>query len=93
MDALQRAVRFCGSQAELARRIGRKSAHIWNWLNRDKKVPAEAVLLIESATDFTVTRHELRPDLYPDPVMPREAGITAGRDLCALDPDATGVIP
>jgi DNA-binding transcriptional regulator YdaS (Cro superfamily) len=29
------------------------------------KVPAERVLSIESATDGAVTRHELRPDLYP----------------------------
>lgn len=62
---LQRAIEEVGSQAELARRIGKKQAHVWNWLNRDKTVPAEAVLSIEEATGGKVTRHELRPDLYP----------------------------
>jgi DNA-binding transcriptional regulator YdaS (Cro superfamily) len=31
----------------------------------DFKVPAERVLLIEAATGGRVSRHELRPDLYP----------------------------
>lgn len=62
---LEKAIAEVGSQAELARRIGKKQAHIWNWLNRDKCVPAEAVLLIEQATGGKITRHELRPDLYP----------------------------
>lgn len=65
MQPLLRAIAACGSQTELARRIGKKPAHVWNWLNRDKKVPAEMVLLIEQATAGQVTRHELRPDLYP----------------------------
>lgn len=65
LNPLERAIAEVGSQAELARRIGKKQAHIWNWLNRDKAVPAEAVLPIEEATGGKVTRHELRPDLYP----------------------------
>lgn len=60
---LHRAVAAAGSQTELARRINVTQAHIWNWLNRDGKVPAEHVLPIERATG--VSRHELRPDLYP----------------------------
>jgi DNA-binding transcriptional regulator YdaS (Cro superfamily) len=28
-------------------------------------VPPDAVLLIEDLTDHQVTRHDLRPDLYP----------------------------
>lgn len=70
--ALMRAVRIVGSQAELARRIGKKQAHVWNWINRDKRTPAEMVLAIEAATldEKTgrprVLRHDLRPDLYPE---------------------------
>lgn len=64
--ALEKAVEIAGSQAELARRIGKKQAHVWNWLNRDNEVPAEAVIPIEAATGGEVTRHDLRPDLYPD---------------------------
>jgi len=61
---LHRAVTAAGSQTELARRIGVQQAHVWNWLNRSKgKVPGEHVIPIEKATG--VSRHELRPDLYP----------------------------
>lgn len=69
--ALKKAVGIVGSQAELARRIGKKQAHVWNWINRDKKPPAEMVLAIEAATADKhgrplVLRHDLRPDLYPE---------------------------
>lgn len=63
--ALERAVLAIGSQAALAKAIGVKPQHIWNWLNRDSRVPAEQVLSIERATAGSVTRGELRPDLYP----------------------------
>ena len=67
LEALERAIEVAGSQAELARRIGGnvKQAHVWNWLNRDGQIPAEMVLLIETATAGKVKREELRPDLYP----------------------------
>jgi DNA-binding transcriptional regulator YdaS (Cro superfamily) len=63
--ALERAVAACGGQAPLARKIGVKQAHIWNWLNKSLRAPAEYAIAIENATDRMVTRHELRPDIYP----------------------------
>ena len=70
LKALQRAIDLLGSQAELAKAISSKDRpikqqHIWNWINRDKRIPAEAVIPIETATKGHVTRHELRPDIYP----------------------------
>lgn len=73
LAALQRAIDALGSQGELAKAISTpertiKQQHIWNWLNRDKKVPAEAAIPIERATvaeGKPVLRHELRPDIYP----------------------------
>lgn len=76
---LQRAIDTVGSSAELARRVAAftknskvKPQHIWNWLNRDKRVPDWSVLAIEAATIDEKTgrprvlRHDLRPDLYPE---------------------------
>lgn len=60
-----------GGQAELARRLAAhtgkkiKQPHVWNWLNRDRTVPAEYVIPIEHVTDGAVSRHDLRPDIYP----------------------------
>lgn len=65
-SALERAINRVGSQAALAKALKVKPQHVWNWLNRDKKVPAEMVIPIETATEGEVTRHQLRPDLYPE---------------------------
>ncbi|VVO22850.1 transcriptional regulator [Pseudomonas fluorescens] len=60
---LEAAVRIAGSQAELARRCDTSQPRIWQCLNRNRIVPADLVLPIERATG--VSRHHLRPDLYP----------------------------
>lgn len=63
--ALERAIAEVGGQSALARMVGRKQGHVWHWLNKSRQVPAELVIPIERATGGKVTRHELRPDLYP----------------------------
>lgn len=63
MKPLERAVSIAGGQVRLAKMIGTSAPRVWNWLNRDSRLPAEFVLPIERATG--VSRHELRPDLYP----------------------------
>lgn len=60
--ALKRAIEAAGSQSKLAEAIGKTQGHVSKWLERNY-IPAECVLPIEAATG--VSRHELRPDLYP----------------------------
>lgn len=60
---LENAISKAGGQVALAALLGIRQSHISNWKNRGKRVPAEWVLKIERATG--VSRHELRPDLYP----------------------------
>jgi DNA-binding transcriptional regulator YdaS (Cro superfamily) len=54
---------FDGNQSRLAAAIGTSQQNISNWLNGGKSLPAEFVLPTERATG--ISRHELRPDLYP----------------------------
>ena len=61
--SLQTAIRRAGSNAALGRLIGVSATSVWKMLNRAKQASAEYVLKIESATG--VSRHDLRPDLYP----------------------------
>lgn len=61
-DAWKKAIQRAGTQAKLADLIGKTQGHISTWLRRGY-VPAELVLTIEHQTG--VSRHELRPDLYP----------------------------
>ena len=70
---LERAIELVGGQSALARACGIKQGHVWAWLNKTSKCPAEHVLSIEEATGGTVTRHQLRPDLYPDSISRAES--------------------
>jgi len=62
----ERAIKIVGSQSEMARRLNCKPGHVWFWLNRAKTIPAEIVISVEKMTHGIVTRHDLRPDIYPD---------------------------
>jgi TorA maturation chaperone TorD/DNA-binding transcriptional regulator YdaS (Cro superfamily) len=79
-EALNRAIGIAGGQTQLARLLGVKQAHVWHWLNRAERIPAEYVLAIEEATGGAVSRHDLRPDLYPR-APAAEAGPVAEEDL------------
>jgi len=69
MECLERAINVAGGLSRLAERLEVSPQVIVNWRKRGR-VPADRVLAIESATldesgKPQVTRHELRPDLYP----------------------------
>lgn len=71
LEALKKAVAEAGSQAALGEICGVKQQAVWHWLHKSQRCPAEAVLPIEVATG--VSRHDLRPDLYPAP----QSGVAA----------------
>lgn len=70
-QALKRAVEAVGSQSEFSRLLGVSQTAVWKWLQSSKRLPAEHVLTVEKATG--VSRHWLRPDIYP--VEPRFHGV------------------
>lgn len=63
-SALKRAVAYFGdNQSKFAAAIGTSQQLVSYWLRNEKALPAEWVLPTEKATG--VSRHDLRPDLYP----------------------------
>lgn len=60
-EALKNAIATAGGPAALGRALGISSQAVSQW----ERAPAERVLEIERAVQGRVTRHELRPDLYP----------------------------
>lgn len=65
------------TNAELARRLGITKHAVGKWRKRGW-VPAERVLAVERETG--VSRHDLRPDLYPrEPEMKNPPSGQAGR--------------
>ncbi|MBL8807517.1 MAG: molecular chaperone TorD family protein [Rhodospirillales bacterium] len=80
-EALSKAVELVGGQTQLARLLGVKQSHVWHWLNRAERLPAEFVLPIENATGGQVNRHMLRPDLFPDSSAPHARIAVADEDM------------
>lgn len=62
-EALQNAAKTYGSQQAMADDLGVTQPAVSRWLNTSKQLPAEFVLRVEAATG--VSRHHLRPDIYP----------------------------
>lgn len=62
-EALQTAIRKAGSQSELARLCGVSQPAVWKWVQSSKRVSHDYALRVEEVTG--VSRHHLRPDLYP----------------------------
>lgn len=62
-QALLSAIQKAGSQAKLAKICDVSSTAVWKWTQSSKRLPAEHVLTVETATG--VPRNWLRPDIYP----------------------------
>lgn len=61
---LEEAIEKAGGQSAMARVCGVTQPTVWGWINTGRKIlPAEYVLAVEGATGLS--RHVLRPDLYP----------------------------
>lgn len=68
VEALRRAVEAIGGQAALARLLDLSQPAVHYWLSKGQPLPAEHVLTVERETG--VSRHELRPDIYPPEPAP-----------------------
>ncbi len=62
-EALRSAIERAGSQTAFARICGVGQPAVWKWLQSSKRLPAGHVLAVEAKTG--VSRHHLRPDIYP----------------------------
>ncbi|WP_454886148.1 YdaS family helix-turn-helix protein [Sphingomonas oryzagri] len=62
-EALEQAALLAGGQSGLARICNKRQSTVWYWLHKAKQLPGECVLAVEAETG--VSRHDLRPDLYP----------------------------
>ena len=51
----------------MARDLSVTQPRVWRWLNQSKQLPAEYVLTAEKL--YGVSRHDLRPDIYPRQIM------------------------
>lgn len=63
-DALKRALaHFDDNQSEFARVVGCSQQMVSYWMKRGRPIAPEFAIPVEQATG--ISRHELRPDIYP----------------------------
>lgn len=65
-EALKIAITRSNTQESMAKVCRVSQGSVSKWLNQTKRLPAEHVLKVEKATG--VSRHDLRPDIYPRPL-------------------------
>lgn len=82
-EAILQALQTYGTQQAMADDLGVTQPTVWRWLHQSKQLPAEFVLRVESKTG--VSRHDLRPDIYPRETMV-DRGI--GSRFTGIDRDA-----
>lgn len=76
-DYIKTAVNQFGSQAKLAEAMGCSQQQIAYLLNKEtRKISAEMAKAVDEATGGTVSRHELRPDIF-GPAPAQEASEAA----------------
>lgn len=63
-NPIEQAAFYAGGQSALARHLGITHQAVQSWCSRNK-IPAERVIQVEQIINGKITRHELRPDLYP----------------------------
>ena len=62
---IEKAILIIGTQKKMGEAIGVSQAAVQKWLHGLNPVSPKFVLPIEKATKGQITRHELRPDIYP----------------------------
>jgi DNA-binding transcriptional regulator YdaS (Cro superfamily) len=81
-EALKASVEKIGSQSAYARLCGVSQTAVWKWLQSGKRLPAEHVITVEAESG--VSRHLLRPDIYPL----AETGVSSSADDAAVEAGA-----
>ncbi|ELY4673369.1 helix-turn-helix domain-containing protein [Cronobacter muytjensii] len=61
------------TQAEIGTRLGVSQQTVFKWLK--KQVPAERVIPLCELMSWSITPHEIRPDLHPTPISGIPEGV------------------
>lgn len=83
-EALLACEKSAGSQSALSRALGVSQPTVWRWLQSSRRMPAEHVLRAE--TLFGVSRHLLRPDIYPREIDLASASSAIGEPYVECGP-------
>lgn len=65
LEGLKKVLKHVGGQNALARLLSVAQPSVYRWVHNAQRIPAEHVLKIEKALNGKISRHEIRPDIYP----------------------------
>ncbi len=82
-DALRAVIGAIGSQVATAKLLGVTQGTVSKWVQAHRLLPAEHVLRVEAATG--ISRHQLRPDIYPLPEVPAGRTVGTGAPVVSFD--------
>jgi DNA-binding transcriptional regulator YdaS (Cro superfamily) len=86
-EALVACLDKAGSVAALARDLKLSQPTVWRWVHQTRRMPAEYVLTAE--TLYGVSRHHLRPDIYPREIPQDRRTGSRDRRFYGVDQSAT----
>ncbi len=75
----------------MARACDVKQPSVWGWVNRIGCLPPQHVLKVEAATG--ISRHDLRPDIYPRDTVAVPGGNASGGAGGASTPARAEAVP
>ena len=78
---IARAVRAAGSQSAFGRLVDKRQSTVREWLKAGQ-MPADDQMVIKVETAIGISRHDLRPDIYPreaTPAHPRPRDLEPAR--------------
>lgn len=81
LDALKRAIELAGGSSAVASRFNIKRQSVEGW----EICPPTRVIGLEELTWGKVTRHQLRPDIYPREQMAPKEGQDGKKDRSRKD--------
>ncbi|WP_444897921.1 helix-turn-helix domain-containing protein [Microbulbifer sp. SSSA005] len=79
MNTIKRAVKSVGTQGRLAQLLGVTQGMVSAWATGRKEIAPHRCSQIERVTFGAVTREELRPDIFGDPIYQSAGFEPAGK--------------
>lgn len=88
MTPMEALLKYFGSQAKMATAAGVSQVAVWRWFHKEiPEVPADHVLDLSKATNWALTPHFIRPDIYPNPTDALPFSVRADMELQSLTHD------
>jgi len=78
MNIISKSIGLSGGVTRLSKSVGVSAPTVSQWASGARPVPPGKAVSIARATNWQVTPHDLRPDIYPNPTDALPPELTKG---------------